>query len=158
MAIQPQQESVEVINLGTEEGKNEVNVGASLNENVKRKLVELLREYVDMFAWSYQDMTGLDTDIVMHKLPFKQECPPMKQKLRRTSPDITLKTKEEVRKQFDASFLAVAKYPQWVANIVHVPNKDGKVRMCVNYRDLNRENPKDDFPLPHIDVLVDNTT
>ena len=36
--------------------------------------------------------------------------------------------------------------------------KDGKVRMCVDYRDLNRSSPKDDFPLPHIDVLVDNTT
>ena len=38
-----------------------------------------------------------------------------------------------------------------------MPKKDGKVRMCVDYRDLNRANPKDDFPLPHIDVLVDNT-
>lgn len=42
-------------------------------------------------------------------------------------------------------------------NIVPVPKKDGMVRMCVDYRDLNRESPKDDFPLPHIDVLVDNT-
>ena len=39
-----------------------------------------------------------------------------------------------------------------------VSNKDRKVRMCVDYRDLNRANPKDNFPLPHIDVLVDNTT
>ena len=46
--------------------------------------------------------------------------------------------------------------PQWVANIVPVPKKDGKVRMWVDYRDLNRANPKDDFPLPHIDILVDN--
>ena len=38
------------------------------------------------------------------------------------------------------------------------PNKDGKVCMCVDYRDLNRASPKDDFPLSHIDVLVDNTT
>ena len=38
-----------------------------------------------------------------------------------------------------------------------VPKKDGKVCMCVDYRDLNRASPKDDFPLPHIDVLVDNT-
>ena len=43
-------------------------------------------------------------------------------------------------------------------NIVLVPKKDGKVRMCVDYRDLNKASPKDDFPLPHIDVLVDNTT
>jgi hypothetical protein len=43
-----------------------------------------------------------------------------------------------------------------VANIVLVPKKDGKVRMCVDYRDLNRASPKDDFPLPHIDVLVDD--
>ena len=61
-------------------------------------------------------------------------------------------------KQFDARFLAVTSYPQWVANVVPVPKKDGKVRMCVDYRDLNRASPKDDFPLPHIDVLVDNTT
>ena len=52
----------------------------------------------------------------------------------------------------------MAKYPQWVANIVPVPKKDGKVRMCVDYRDLNRASPKDNFPLPHIDTLVDNTT
>lgn len=70
---------------------------------------------------------------------------------------MALKIREEVRKKFDAGFLAVAKYPEWIANIVPVPKKDGKVRMCVDYRDLNRASPKDDFPLPHIDVLVDNT-
>ncbi|KAE8716368.1 PCF11P-similar protein 4 [Hibiscus syriacus] len=64
---------------------------------------------------------------------------------------------EEMKKQFDAGFLQVAKYPEWVANIVPVPKKDGKVRMCVDYRDLNRASPKDNFPLPHIDTLVDNT-
>ena len=68
-----------------------------------------------------------------------------------------LKIKEEVKKQLDAGFLEVAKYPQWVANIVPVPKKDGKVRMCVDYRDLNRASPKDNFLLPHIDTLVDNT-
>ena len=48
-------------------------------------------------------------------------------------------------------------YPQWVANIVPIPKKDDKVRMCVDYRDLNRTSPKDNFLLPHIDTLVDNT-
>ena len=57
----------------------------------------------------------------------------------------------------DAGFLKVTSYPPWIVNIVPVTKKDGKVRMCVDYRDLNRASPKDDFPLPHIDVLVDNT-
>ena len=52
----------------------------------------------------------------------------------------------------------MSKYLQWVANIVQVPKKNDKVRMCVDYRDLNRVSPKDNFPLPHIDTLVDNTT
>lgn len=102
-------------------------------------------------------MIGLKTDIVEHKLPFRPECPPVKQKVRRTHPDMSVKIKEEVQNPIDAGFLITSIYPQWVANIVFVPKKDGKVRMCVDYRDLNRASLKDDFPLPHIDMLVDNT-
>ena len=53
-------------------------------------------------------------------------------------------------------FLRVVNYPKWLANVVPVPKKDGKVRMCVDFRDLNNVSPKDDFPLPYIDKLVDN--
>ena len=49
-------------------------------------------------------------------------------------------------------------YPEWLANVVPMLKKDGKVRMCVDFRDLNKDSPKDDFPLPHIDILVDNIT
>lgn len=70
---------------------------------------------------------------------------------------MAINIKEEVQKQIDASFLITSEYPQWLANIVFVPKKDDKVRMCVDYRDLNKANSKDDFPLPHIDMLVDNT-
>ena len=45
---------------------------------------------------------------------------------------------------------------EWIANVVLVPKKDGEVRMCMDFRDLNKAFPNDDFPLPHIDVLVDN--
>uniref|UniRef100_A0A2N9EXI5 Integrase catalytic domain-containing protein n=1 Tax=Fagus sylvatica TaxID=28930 RepID=A0A2N9EXI5_FAGSY len=72
-------------------------------------------------------------------------------------PEVILKIKEEVEKQLKAGFLSTVTYSDWVANIVPVPKKDGKVRMCVDYRDLNRASPKDNFPLPHIDTLVDNT-
>ena len=56
-----------------------------------------------------------------------------------------------------ASFLTAIAYSNWVANTIPVPKKDRKVHMCIDYRDLNRANPKDNFPLPHINTLIDNT-
>ena len=102
-------------------------------------------------------MPGLSIEIVEHQLPIRPECKPVQQKLRRVKPEMLLKIKKEVKKQLDVGFLELVKYPEWVANIVSVPKKDGKVRMCVDYRDLNRASPKDNFSLPHIDTLVDNT-
>ena len=64
---------------------------------------------------------------------------------------IILKIKE-VEKQLKVGFLTTIAYFDWVANIVPMPKKDGKVRMCVDYRDLNRANSKDNFPLPHLDT------
>ena len=68
-----------------------------------------------------------------------------------------MQVKEEIQKQLRVGFLLVVEYPEWLANVVHVPKKDGKVRVCVDFRDLNKASPKDDFPLPHIDMLVDST-
>lgn len=115
---------IEVINLGSDEAIRKVKIGASLAEHVHSELVKLLCEYVDVFVWSYQDMPVLDINIVEYRLPLKPECPPVKQKLCRTRPDMALKIREEVKKKFDDGFLAIVEYPQWVANIIPVPKKD----------------------------------
>src|SRR3954469_16372361 len=133
--IQPHEESIEVINLGSDEEKKEVKIGADLENRVKQRLIQMLQDYVEIFAWSCEDMPGLDTDIVVHRLPIKEGSTPLKQKLRRSRPDMSKKIKDEVEKQFNAGFLKVVSYPPWIANIVPVPKKDGKVRMCVDYRD-----------------------
>jgi len=155
--IKPHQEEVEMVNLEDEGEEKNVKIGAGLTKEMKPQLYTLLKEFKDIFVWSYKDIPGLDSEIVQHRLPLKPECHPIKQRLRRMKPEVSLKIKEEVEKQFNAGFLVVAQYPQWVANVVPVPKKDEKVRKCVDYRDLNRASPKDDFPLPHIDALVDNT-
>lgn len=64
---------------------------------------------------------------------------------------------EEVVKQLQIGFLEVTDYSKWLINIVLIPKKDGKVRMCIDNSDLNKANPKDDVSLPHSDILVDNT-
>lgn len=87
---------MEIINLGSDEENKEVNICAILDGEVKKKLIELLYEYMDVFSWSYQDIPGMDTYIVVHKLPLREDCPPVKQKLIRTHLDMDIKIKEEV--------------------------------------------------------------
>ena len=67
-----------------------------------------------------------------------------------------MQVKEEIKKQLSVGFLSVVEYPKWLSNVVLVPKKDSKVRVYVDYRDLNKASPKDDFPLPHIDMLVNS--
>ncbi|RDX89184.1 Retrovirus-related Pol polyprotein, partial [Mucuna pruriens] len=129
--LQSSAEELEVINLNEGEEVKEIRVGKLMLPHVKQGLTELLREYADIFAWSYRDMPGLDTTIVEHKLPLNPDAIPIRQQLRRMKPEVDLKIKEEVEKQWNAGFLAVAHYPKWVANIVPVPKKDGKIRMAL---------------------------
>ena len=117
----------------------------------------MLRSYLDVFTWSYEDMPGLDSFIVQHHLPILPHARPVKQKLRRLHPQWSLQVKEEIQKQLSVGFLSVVDYPEWLANVIPVTKKDGKVRVCVDFPDLNKASPKDDFPLPHIDMLVDST-
>ena len=84
-------------NIALEEGK-EVKIGTLIANGTMRSLIELPQEFKDIFAWSYQDMPRLSTDIVVHRLQIRQECRPVQQKLRRMRPDIVLKIKDEVMK------------------------------------------------------------
>ena len=64
---------------------------------------------------------------------------------------------EEVRKLLEVGFIREVYYPDWLANVVMVRKNSGKWRMCVDFTDLNRACPKDNYPLPRIDTLVDST-
>ncbi|RVW59359.1 Transposon Ty3-G Gag-Pol polyprotein [Vitis vinifera] len=127
--VSPAAGDVETVDFGTEDQPRELKIGSPLSTDERDRLIHLLRSYLDVFAWSYEDMPGLDPSIV----------------------------KEEIQKQLSVGFISVVEYPEWLANVVPVPKKDGKVRVCVDFRDLNKASPKDDFPLPHIDLLVDGT-
>uniref|UniRef100_A0A2N9FL86 Uncharacterized protein n=1 Tax=Fagus sylvatica TaxID=28930 RepID=A0A2N9FL86_FAGSY len=92
----PNIEELEIVNLANEgEEPREVKIGTRCAAEQKEALIALLREFHEIFAWSYQDMPGLDTDIVVHKIPLKPECKPVKQALRRMKPEVILKIKEE---------------------------------------------------------------
>ncbi|XP_058784970.1 uncharacterized protein LOC131659861 [Vicia villosa] len=77
-------------------------------------------------GYEHVSMISNMEDIVVHRLPLKEGCTPVRQKRRRVRPDMDNKIREEVLKQFDAGFLAVVEYPPWISNIVPVRKKDGK--------------------------------
>ncbi|WP_345786837.1 hypothetical protein, partial [Acinetobacter baumannii] len=68
-------------------------VGTCVSKRTRQDLIELLQEFKDVFAWSYQDMPDLSTDIAVHRVLTKEECKPIQQKLRRMRPDIAMKIK-----------------------------------------------------------------
>ena len=150
-------EKTKEINLGTEERPKLVQISACLELGEEEEILRVLDEYQDVFASDYHDMPGLDPLLVEHQIPLEESARPVKQKLRRMLPDVAVKVKEEVDKLLQAKFIRVVLFPQWIANIVPVKKKDGRIRVCIDFRNLNKASPKDDFPLPHIDVLVDNT-
>ena len=152
--VTPVSGSIELIDFGVPNQPKEIRIGSSLSPDERSGLIDLLRSYLDVFAWSYEDMPGLEPTMLGHILPHAW---PVKQKLRRLHPRWSLQVKEEIQKQLSVGFLSVVEYPEWLSNVVRVPKKDGKVRVCVDFQDLNKVSPKDDFPLPHIDMLVDST-
>nr|XP_027120512.1 uncharacterized protein LOC113737482 [Coffea arabica] len=117
----PNLEETEVVNIGTETEVKEIQISIHLNKKQKEEMIEFLSMFQDVFAWLYDDMTGISTDVVVHRLPTNPAFPPVKQKP------------------------------------LPVLKKNGEVRVCVDYRDLNKASPKDDFSLPNIHIILDNT-
>ena len=78
-------------------------------------------------------MPNIDRDIAQHYIPIKEVYKPVKQKLRRLRPEWAKLVKEEIKKQIKAKFLEVVDYPEWLANVVPVQKKDGRVRICIDY-------------------------
>ena len=126
-------------------------VGAGLDLDLKGKIVKFLKQNLDIFAWTHEDMPGIDNKVIEHKFNVDPTKKPVQQKRRVFAPESSKVVVEEVEKLLTAEFIREVYYPEWLANIVMVKKSNGKWRMCIDFTDLNRACPKDSFPLPRID-------
>ena len=110
-----------------------------------------------MFAWDAYEAPGLDPKFICHHLNVNPSVTPKKQPPRHPSNEYVEAVKSEVIKLKQAGAIKEVFYPQWLTNTVVVKKKTGKWRVCVDFTDLNRACPKDLFPMPRIDQLVDAT-
>ena len=133
-------------------------IGSKLAEDLKSPLTRFLRRNKDVFAWKQTDMGGIDPTVITHRLNVSPSFKPVKQKRRSFAPERQKAINEEVGKLFQAGAIREVEYPKWLANVVLVKKTNDKWRLCIDFTDVNRACPKDSFPLPRIDLIVDATT
>ncbi|KAL0461185.1 UNVERIFIED_CONTAM: Transposon Ty3-G Gag-Pol polyprotein [Sesamum latifolium] len=105
-----------------------------------------------------QDLEGIEPEVITHHLNIDPRVKPIKQKKIHFCPKKDKIIQAEIDKLVAAGHVEEIQFPEWLCNVVLVPKPDGKWRMCLDFRDLNRACPKDFYPLPRIDQLVDSTS
>ena len=146
---------LEKIDIGLRDRPRLTYVNAKLDLEYKRELIDLLKEFKDCFAGEYYEMLGLDRSIVEHRLPIKPRHRPFKQAPRRFNPNVLDDIKKETERLLEAKFIRPCRYAEWISNVVPVYKKNGKLRVCIDFRDLNRATPMDGYPMPIANMLVD---
>ena len=150
-------EELEEIPLDSSNPDRTTKIGTLANPTIRQELITFLRGNRDVFAWSHEDMPRIDPSVMVHRLNISPAFPPIRQKKRVFALKRDQAIAEEVRKLQEASFIREVYYPDWLANVVMVKKASGKWWMCVDFTNLNKACPKDSYPLPRVDVLVDST-
>ena len=102
-------------------------------------------------------MPGLSRELVEHQLPIKEGFRPYKQPSRRFNLEIYDRVKEEVNQLLEANVIRTCRYADWISNIVPVEKKGSdKIRICIDFRNLNRAIPKDENPMPIANMLIND--
>eukprot|EP00253_Pinus_taeda_P029422 PITA_29422 len=130
-------------------------INSSLSPSQEKELYSLLNNHLDAFSWSYKEMKGVHPSVYTHHIYIKEDCKPVRQPQRRMNPALKDMVKEELQKLLDVGFICPISDSGWVSPLVLVPKKNGKWRICVDYRELNKATKKDHFPSPFIDQVLD---
>jgi hypothetical protein len=147
---------MKVVPLDPATPKQTVLISEDLTSQDEEKLISCLYRNKDVFAWSALDLVGVSRTIIEHDLGIDPSVRPKKQRLRKMSDKKSEAAKAEVHRLLEANFIEPIDYPTWLANMVMVQKKSGKWRMCIDFTSLNKACPKDNFPLPRIDKIVDS--
>ncbi|KAL5785135.1 hypothetical protein ACOSQ2_007527 [Xanthoceras sorbifolium] len=150
-------EELDEVSIHPDFPDHKVSIGSRLPQNIRARLLSFLTARHDSFAWSHADMIGISPEVLVHRLQVDPDHPPVKQKRRKFAPERNKVINEEIQKLIDIGSVREVNYPDWLANVVVVKKKNGKWRVCIDFTDLNKACPKDSFPLPHIDMMVDAT-
>ena len=112
---------------------------------------------MDFFAWSHADLEGIDSKVATHCLNVDPCHKPIRKKIRGTSTERAQAMDKEVGKLIENRAVKEVAYHEWLSNVVMVTKSNGKWRLYVDFTELNKACPKDSYPLPQINLLIDTT-
>ncbi|XP_050258967.1 uncharacterized protein LOC126703961 [Quercus robur] len=118
--------------------------------------VKLLKEFSDIFARDYSKTPSLDPGLVVHMHNVDLGAKPVALPARVFHIEIEEQIVKEVQKLLTVGFIKLIQHPRWLSNIVPMKKKNGQIRCCIDFRNLNQVYPKDEFPLPNMDFLIDS--
>ena len=144
----------ESVNLGTNEKLQNVNLGQGLSPEEKSAYIRLLWQYKNVFAWNYDELKTYNTSIIQHTIPMIDNEKPVQQKLRKIHPNLENQIKTELNKLLRARIIFPVRHSKWVSNMVPVRKKNGDIRICIDFRNLNKACQKDNFPLPPMEQIL----
>ena len=111
-----------------------IKISNFLSADMKFKYMEMMKRFVDVFAWNYVDLKEYDPTIIQHIIPIKENEKPFKHKLRRVNPILMPFIEKEVKKIFDAKIIVPIRFSNWFANLVPVRKKSGEIRICIDFK------------------------
>ena len=132
-----------------------VYIGAECSHAEIQEYTELFKEFLDIFSWSYDEILGVDPRIVKHEINTYPNAKLVRQLLRAVNPRKTTVIKAEIEKLLKANFIYPVPLMEWFSNPVLVDKKQGVICICTDFHDLNCAYPKDNFPTPFIDQILD---
>jgi hypothetical protein len=151
-------DELEEIDIGPRDKPRPTFISKKLSPELREPMITLLKEYADYFAWDYTEMPRLDRSIVEHRLPLKPGFWLFQQRARQMKAEVLEEVKKEVEKMLEAGFIRTCRYAEWISSVVLVQKKDGWWRVCMDFRDLNRATPKDEYPMPVAETLINAAT
>jgi hypothetical protein len=141
-------------NLGTAANPKHVKLSKFMLGKYRAKSKKMLKEFTNIFAWNYEDLRTFDETILQHKITLKENVNPFKKKLRKINPLLLPIMEKEFKKLLDAKIVVPLRYSNWVENMVPMRKKNGEIRLCVDFRNINRCSRKDNYPLPKMEHIL----
>jgi hypothetical protein len=149
-------DGTKMVPLDSATPKQIVIISEDLTSQEEEKLISCLSRNKEVFSWSALDLVGVSRTVIEHSLGIDPSVRPKKQRLRKMSDEKIEAAKAEVHRLLEDNFIEPVAYPTWLSNVVMVQKKSGKWRMCIDFTSLNKACPKDNFPLPRINKIVDS--